>query len=840
MINFDSTSIKERILERLRQDPNWKVIANHSVIEALIKSNAEALAETARYVEYLFKESKWDSAQNESSILSMANMIGYHPKRKKSAIGKIYVSDNPKIKLVGRTIPLSTFKNLDEKGSSLSWNPSNDDYLISNSTLTSLSSTWSITDESGNEYVTLGGSLSKGDYYTPITIIQGSLKTVELTPSVIRSTATTSKIDPYLYIPAIIPSCENADDVSTKGFFSIKAIYEDGKSQEYRIVDSLLFSSSSDYDVEVNNDPYSKDLFYFKFNNDPNRGNILNISISSSLTKLQINYLYTKGSAGNIQNLYNTFTLTNNNQSGTKNTLYGINLEALSGGTEEENISDVKSNAPEYYLNSYSAGTKEAYENLISSLEISIEDYLQTFRPKKVQVYGSTELTSNGYSKPITCVSFLDSQLEDIASTSNASSIYDKITNALNSYLGRLKSPQDTIVFKAPNYVTFAVGIEWSAEDSTTVDKNETTNEIRSVVENLWGSNSENLNFERSFYKSDLTAKLSNTLGSDVHFGDIEVEAIKKLDWSLAERKDPQGVILGENNNTRIHTCRIPFSFSNIFYGDKAVCGFKDYRGNANYVMRVDFMYKNPVGNSNSYHTSLFIPGPGVSGNRTTSSDAFYVKNDLRDNTTIWNTSNDSFFSSADYKNLSEAFQVDTSYQVDYKKKVYTDNDFKELLDNISSSKEKTLETYINRAGTVDSYLIYFSANYNKDSSSIGNGFLEITFDPIFNMLKNFSSYDVNLRSALASCNLSTLKCGSISNAGDTFTEFIDIVQDYVDIYVSMRPQDSDLTIGSDDLVSKNTVLYIDSYDSTLTSQSYISNLTNDKQSRMISVNYKE
>ena len=89
MIKFDPTSIYNRAVASLQQNPDWKPIINQSVISSIIKTNAEMNAETARYAEYLFKESKWDTAQNDSSILAMASMLQYHPKRKVSATGKI-------------------------------------------------------------------------------------------------------------------------------------------------------------------------------------------------------------------------------------------------------------------------------------------------------------------------------------------------------------------------------------------------------------------------------------------------------------------------------------------------------------------------------------------------------------------------------------------------------------------------------------------------------------------------------------------------------------------------------------------------------------------------------
>ena len=89
MIKYDSESLYNRALERLQQNPDWEAISSDSVIESLLKTNAEMNAETARYGEYLFNESKWDSAQNRSSIVAMAGMLGYKPKRARSATGPI-------------------------------------------------------------------------------------------------------------------------------------------------------------------------------------------------------------------------------------------------------------------------------------------------------------------------------------------------------------------------------------------------------------------------------------------------------------------------------------------------------------------------------------------------------------------------------------------------------------------------------------------------------------------------------------------------------------------------------------------------------------------------------
>ena len=112
MIKYDSESLYNRALERLQQNPDWEAISSDSVIESLLRTNAEMNAETARYGEYLFNESKWDSAQNRSSIVSMAGMLGYKPKRARSATCPIYISSDPRIHNVGKTISKENFLNL--------------------------------------------------------------------------------------------------------------------------------------------------------------------------------------------------------------------------------------------------------------------------------------------------------------------------------------------------------------------------------------------------------------------------------------------------------------------------------------------------------------------------------------------------------------------------------------------------------------------------------------------------------------------------------------------------------------------------------------------------------
>ena len=836
MIYFDSNSIYQRALAKLQQDPNWKVISNNSVVSSLLRSNAEIQAETARYAEYLFKESRWDLAGNPSSILSMSNMLSYQPKRKRSATGKIYVSADPRTHLVGKTISSYFFEDLMDPTNTEAWQQTTSSMPITSSC--------TITDEKGHSYVAIPTLWEANTKVKPLDIIQGQRKSVIIDISTIRATSTSSKLDPYLYIPVTIKNCEDASNPTSRAFFRVYTINQNSTGvvyKEYRVVDTLLLTNASDYDVEVYNDLYSQELFYLKFNNDPSRGRTLDISQNSSLTGIRIDYIETLGEEGNVLDLFTTFTVTditdqNGNISGLK--LYGINLSAIAGGLNEETVADVKVNAPLKYIESYTAGTKEAYETAIGNMTFVING--KVTRPEKVQVYGSTEEDATGSTLPITCISFIADGIEDLVNSFDEHA-YDDLEESLNYYLYRLKSPQDTLRFVPPKYTGFALGAKCRVDKDSTEDILQLEEDIRTLIDDSWGSNADSLDFARNFYPSAVVKNVMNTY-PEVSSITTEVEAVVKLNWHDAIRMQPKSS--EDNAATIIHTMRVPFNFDKIFLGSMATKGFKDYRTGADYVMRFDFMYKKPkqMTSSTNYHVTIFVQDgrdqrSEIAGEMT---DAFWV---MKDNSQsgIWTnkeTSEDAGLTPAlglaDYSYLNDTSQLKNTQQYYYRPEVYNDNDYRALIDESSAEYIPTISSYLVNPGAIDDYLIYFSSDYEDDGATIGDGWIELTFDPIYKMLSTFSLYDSDLRASLNDCSLSLLKCNN-TDITDSFTVFTDLLSRYVDVYVSARPVDPDLIINQKETNTGNTVLYIDSYDGDSLGNN-TSNLTTSKRDRMISV----
>lgn len=821
MIRYDSTSIYNRIVERLNQDPDWKPIMNDSVISALVKSNAEANAETARYAEYLFKESRWDTAQNNSSILSMANMLGYRPKRRVSARGKLYVSLDPRTHGVGTVYPYDDFLAL-SKGTA----PSSMSTWIKNSySALDINTTASVTDSKGNRYIVTGSSqLPANGYIASVDIMQGVKKSKIVPLETIRKTATVSRLNPYLYIPLKIDNVEDASNLASIGFLKVKVLTSSGTKdsdiayREYRIVDSLLLSSPQDYDCELYNDLYSQRLFYLKFRNDLYSGTALDLSSNSSIIGIQIDYVESAGASGNIDSLFENFTVSDlKSTDGQSVRLYGVNYTAVNGGSDEESIDSIKRNAVKSYTKYFSIGTKEAYEKAILNTSFKLDSPSIEIRPKKAVVYGGKDKDV-----PVTKVSFIGSGLEDLSSVPTSDeNPYKTINEALNRYLIRLKSPQDILQFEPPVYTAFSVGLECKVKSGSNGELTSIQSGVRDWLDANWGPNSDTIDFGKNLMVSDIMYGIRN-LYSDIESVTIKgVEAVTKLNWGGASRMTPTST--DTSSDGIIHTCRIPFDFSNAFLGTKNNKGFEDHRTGSPYVMRIDILYKKPsvFVNTASLHKTILIKDTTTDPKST----GFWHR--MATDTVVWPAGLET---TKDYTALAGGNQLDQSYQIDFEPGVLDNNDFLTLVSRIDSGMTPT-RTNTTSTGALGNYLVYFSGDYSGDTDRMGGGWIEFTFDDIYGVLSAFSLVDSQLKLDLTDCPLYALKCGVAD--GGVFEKFKNIVYKYVDIYVSMRPISTDLDASG----HSNEVLYIDSYDTKTIDNGYnIENLTSIKKARFIDV----
>lgn len=833
MIKYDSDSIYNRELQRLQQNPDWQVISNNSLVSSLLRTEAEALAELGRYSEYLFKESKWDTAQNPNSILAMAGILNYQPARAISASGLVYWSLDPKIHNVGTTISLQAFKGLKEEGTS---NQLKNKWYTPASPIT-ITPTALVNDSQGHRYlVKSSGTLKAGEPWTTLGVIQGTPASQYLTIDEIRSVATKSRLNPYLYIPITLTDCENAATPSTRNFLKVTVFSRSSGNdniltgQEYIIVNSLLLTTADDYAVELYSDLYNPSLFYLKFPNSSTAGRTLDISSSSSIVSIKVDYIQTMGAAGNIEEAFRTFTM-ETTSNGQQVKLYGINVAPFLDGQDAESIADIKVNAPRNYVKNYTVGTRESYENLIkySSLKVKVSDLDDAktiiLEPKQVRVYGGSDTEDDGREIRKTKISFIADGLEDL-DVDTSDIVYDNIREALNLYLDKFKSPQDIIKFEPPNFIDFAVGLTITLDKSITSDTEQLKTDIRDYVDSLWGSLSSELNFGRSFFESKLRHLVMQQFPNrGLEAVNCEVEAITKLDWSLAERKVPS-----TTSSILTQTIRAPYYFDPIFLGNDTKKGF--ISAPDSYAFRFDIFYKKPSNlagiNVNSYNGSIFIDD--ISARST---DGFYLNHSSSEN--FWKD----WAINENYTELADVFELTKSHQYPLQQQVFTNSAYQALITKDSSIAERGNAE--SDTGALDDYLVYFSGNYTEGLDKIGNGWIELPFDDIYHVLEVFKFYDANLAEQLDACPLQVLKCNTSTTSEDAakiFENFKKILIQYIDIYVSLRPIDKDLVISSKN-ESLNSVLMIDSTDLNSVSVNNIENLTSVKRPRMISVTEK-
>lgn len=865
MIKFDPDSIYNRLLSRLQQNPDWNIISNNSVVDALIRSNAEINAETARYAEYLFKESKWDTAQNYNSILAMANMLGYQPKRKISTRGEIVVSLDPRIHQIGKSLPHTFLKN------DLSNTPYANWKVPGSISVPITSQTTTIKDSRGVSYIAIDTEYSGNNKYHTLNLIQGERKSLNISKESIVSLATSSKLDPYLYIPVVIDNCEDASNPTSRAFFRVFLERKTGSEsatvkEEYRIVNSLLLSTSSDKDVEIYNDIYNQKLFYLKFNNDPRRGKIINLTKNTNVAGITIEYIETKGASGNLEDVFTTFNITTTlNNSPIR--LYGINFQPFTNGSDEETIIDIKKNAPKYYIMNYTAGTKEAYERTILNTEFNVindKGVTEHLIPTAVNVFAGKSRNPANKDYNVTKISFLASNLDDILDSAvlNAediitetgtvysyNSILSSIDESLNYTLARLKSPQDTLEFEPPVFIDFAVGINCKVSKDSTIDLSLLEANIRQFIESEWSSKSSKISFNRNFYPSQITNQIMNNYPSIISTS-FEVEAITKVDWVSTRRIRATNFV--DTSNINVYTFRSNFSFSPIFYGSKSLKGFKDLRSGSEYMLRVDILYKVPKGyNGKNYNSSIFVEDNIL----RSAEQPFYVASNVT-NKVNWDIENYSEGENSEFYDMLQSSKAlnlsDTSGEVNtnsvsrqyaYQGKVYGDNEYTALL----TDTEAGLVTLSNLTarGSLGDYLIYFAPNYQytaNSTDSIGDGWIELPFDSVYEVLEDISFFDVNLSRKLQDCALSTLKCGTVDSEVNTvLASFKELLTEYVEIHVCMRPIDSDLNTSSlGESARGSTILQIDSSDKQFAGYTVDFNkLSETKRPRMISVSCK-
>jgi hypothetical protein len=308
-VMFDFDSIKKRLQDRLKAKTSWANILFFSTNQRIIDIVAEEIAYSMQYDEMLARESKWNLAQQITSIMSENQFFNYFPHRKIGATNFLKVSTS-------KTFNSSFSKNVIIPKYSMFSNGNLNFCSIETTTITPL------------------------DLFKSIQIVQGVAKQLSFSAS--------GETNEYFEIQN--PSIENSMfDVFVNGelFQKVDSLLEadSGSSKVYELKDFKDFSG-----VRLS---FGDNIFGKKLNNN-----------DSVIFK----FIETDGLNGNVysQNSITKVISTIYDEENLEVDLYCTNDYEISGGLDYENIEQIKVNAPKSYKSGNVAITTDDYKAIMS------------------------------------------------------------------------------------------------------------------------------------------------------------------------------------------------------------------------------------------------------------------------------------------------------------------------------------------------------------------------------------------------------------------------------------------------------------------------------------------
>lgn len=462
MKQFDPSSIQTRLVNILSNSVNWSQILKDSALTSLLGAISESEAELARYFEYLLRESKWQYAQNLSSLLTEAPYLGYVPQRKVSSIGTLTISHSSFLAAAGVTVFRKS--DLDTLIPAYAGSP----------TMITIPQRTSVYTSNGIYFVTSEKAVyTTGDKYIDIPIIQG----------IIKSQSTTMLGNPFetIGIPsdALSGYVEAADNSISSDFFSVYVTASGTTTPvKYTRFEDIYLADYNElaYEVSVSKDFSTVTVMF---------GNGTAGALVPANSVVRIDYLSTLGENGNVNDSY----VINNLETQLGDTKFFLtNFEAALGGSSEDTLEEIRSKAPLQYLINGSIITADAYKRVIESIP-----YV-----KLAKVYASL------YTDPITQVTQNAIMYSALSVTGTAPPT--SISNDVFAITENKIAPLDFVIYEAPRFLHMKFGVKARSSEKV-------TGEISTIIKSNIYSEYGILNqaFQQSFDKSSLIAFISNS-----------------------------------------------------------------------------------------------------------------------------------------------------------------------------------------------------------------------------------------------------------------------------------------------------------------------------------------
>lgn len=312
-MNFDSSSIRARILSSLSAKESWATVLDSGSNARLIDIFAEALAQLALYDDYTTVETKWAKARNKSSLMYQSGLLRYYPHRKIGATGQIKVSSSKTFDAANAediTIPIYT--------------------VFSN-------------EDGDIEFTTIStSSLANNENYTLVDVIQG-------TPKSVSFIATGATNETFHVSDSGIENSFFSFTVNGEEWTNVEELLtENSTAKVYMLVTDDDFGGVA---VKTGDDVFGKKL--------------------TTGDELIFHYAVSLGMSGNItsSDVVTSVVSTLYDVNSDPVTTYCTNDDTLDGGKDEETLEEIRANAPAYFqTHGGKSSTKTEYETVLKSL----------------------------------------------------------------------------------------------------------------------------------------------------------------------------------------------------------------------------------------------------------------------------------------------------------------------------------------------------------------------------------------------------------------------------------------------------------------------------------------
>jgi hypothetical protein len=572
MLRYDYDSVLERLKQRTLRKLNGQNLILFSTNSAILEAVAEELDDLSLYDEFLTRESIWDTARGNSSIMKQVGFFDYMPHRKVGATGSVRFSAS------------KTF---------------NGNWLYNISI-----PKWTQCSGGGITFLTKEAFyLPNNADYVDIPVIQGSA--AKFTTVIAQASYPQPKGTAYAQVKVFDPDIENSlYEVRVNGevwkeIGNIRLAVQEtdpGKAKVYAVRTMPKYEGVI---LFFGNDMIGKSLQYGD--------------------TVEFIYLKTSGTDGNVLSagIVNTVDSKIQDERSDAVDLYCMNPSALTGGQGYETLEDIKTNAPRSFQTGNRAISSADYETLIK----------KTGTVDKIQVWGEKEINEDRGNPPGTYVEASENLIYITGYTIDPQTLLGlTITDAnkqiVREFLNDKKGTTDILQFVDTQiiYVTFKPVVFIK-------DTRYTPEQIREFVRNALIANYSVYQgqYKAGLYFSDYIAVINNATGVDhctctlslsemVSFvsayeftANINLNNIKSnsvsikikndaagMDWREMAHDDGSGNLLGslvDPDDPSGNSFQLPGATINYLDGSigDVIVTFGLTEPFANYQMRIDF-----------------------------------------------------------------------------------------------------------------------------------------------------------------------------------------------------------------------------------------------------------